>query len=60
LFGRTPEQRKRFRARILKVTIDDLKRVAKTYLDPAKASLAVVTSEAAAKAMVGDFEIIAI
>ena len=60
LFGRTPEQRKRFRARILKVTIDDLKRVAKTYLDPAKASLAVVTSEAAAREMDGDFEIIAI
>lgn len=60
LFGRTPEQRKRFRARILKVTLDDLKRVAQTYLDPAKASVAVVTSEAAAKETAGDFEVISV
>lgn len=60
LFGRTPEQRKRFRERILKVTLDDLKRVAQTYLDPAKASVAVVTSEAAAKETAGDFEVISV
>ncbi|WP_370277860.1 insulinase family protein [Pontibacterium sp.] len=60
LFGRTPEQRKRFRARILQVTLDDLKRVAQTYLDPAKASVAVVTSEAAAKETAGDFEVISV
>lgn len=60
LFGRSPEQRKRFRARILDVTIEDLQRVAKTYLDPAKASLAVVTNEAAAKEIEGDYEILTI
>jgi len=60
LFGRTPEQRKRFRARILQVTLNDLKRVAQTYLDPAKASIAVVTSEAAAKETAGDFEVISV
>lgn len=60
LFGRTPEQRKRFRARILQVTLADLKRVAQTYLDPAKASVAVVTSEAAAKETAGDFEVISV
>lgn len=60
LFGRTPEQRKRFRARILKVTIDDLKAVAAKYLLPEKASIAVVTNEAAAEQMTGDFEIIAV
>lgn len=45
LFGRTPEQQRRFRARILGVTLDDLKRVAKTYLKPELASIAVVTNE---------------
>jgi Zn-dependent M16 (insulinase) family peptidase len=45
LFGRTPEQRRRVRARILAVKIDDLKRVARTYLQPEQASIAVVTNE---------------
>ncbi len=45
LFGRTPEQQRRFRARILGTTLDDLKRVAKTYLKPELASIAVVTNE---------------
>lgn len=44
LFGRTAEQRERFRQRVLGVTLDDLKRVAKTYFSPEKASVAVVTS----------------
>lgn len=44
LFGRSPEQRARFRERVLAVTLDDLKRVAKTWLVPEKASTAVVTS----------------
>ncbi|HDZ38864.1 MAG TPA: peptidase M16 [Marinobacter sp.] len=43
LFGRSPEQRGRFRARILSVTLEDLKRVAATWLVPEKASTAVVT-----------------
>jgi Zn-dependent M16 (insulinase) family peptidase len=49
LFGRTPEQRRRFRARVLAVTLDDLKRVAKTYLQPELASIAVLTNEAGRK-----------
>lgn len=44
LFGRSPEQRARFRERVLAVTVDDLKRVASTWLVPEKASTAVVTS----------------
>jgi Zn-dependent M16 (insulinase) family peptidase len=44
LFGRTPEQRARFRERVLSVTLDDLKRVANTWLKPGQASTAVVTS----------------
>eukprot|EP00003_Mantamonas_plastica_P002521 TRINITY_DN11908_c0_g1_i1.p1 TRINITY_DN11908_c0_g1~~TRINITY_DN11908_c0_g1_i1.p1 ORF type:complete len:975 (-),score=183.13 TRINITY_DN11908_c0_g1_i1:5501-8425(-) len=44
LFGRSPEQRARFRERVLAVTLDDLKRVASTWLVPEKASMAVVTS----------------
>ncbi|MBU2955331.1 insulinase family protein [Marinobacter sp. F3R08] len=44
LFGRTPEQRARFRERVLSVTLDDLKRVARTWLVPERASTAVVTS----------------
>ncbi len=43
LFGRSPEQRSRFRKRVLSVTLDDLKRVATTWLVPEKASTAVVT-----------------
>ncbi|BES70964.1 insulinase family protein [Marinobacter nanhaiticus D15-8W] len=44
LFGRTPDQQKRFRERVLAVTIDDLKRVASEWLVPEKASTAVITS----------------
>ncbi len=44
LFGRTPEQRARFRERVLAVTVEDLKRVAGTWLKPERASTAVVTS----------------
>jgi Zn-dependent M16 (insulinase) family peptidase len=46
LFGRTPEQRRRFRQRILAVTLDDLIRVADIYLRAERASVAVVTNEA--------------
>ena len=48
LFGRTAERRREFRKRILGVTMDDLVRVGETYLDPAKASTAVITSESSA------------
>ncbi|ADP97995.1 insulinase family protein [Marinobacter adhaerens] len=44
LFGRSPEQRARFRERVLSATLDDLKRVARTWLVPERASTAVVTS----------------
>jgi Zn-dependent M16 (insulinase) family peptidase len=44
LFGRTPEQRSRFRERVLAVTIDDMKRVAETWLKADSASTAVITS----------------
>jgi Zn-dependent M16 (insulinase) family peptidase len=60
LFGRTPEQREQFRQRILRVTLDDLKRVAATYLKPEQASVAVVTSPAAAAKLDEQFEIIAL
>ncbi len=43
LFGRTKEKREAFRKQVLAVTIDDLKRVAHTYLQPEKASIAVIT-----------------
>ncbi|MDX1757148.1 MAG: insulinase family protein [Marinobacter sp.] len=54
LFGRSPEQRARYRERVLAVTIDDLKRVASTWLAPERASTAVITSHdnrAAAEAL---------
>ncbi len=44
LHGRTVEQRQQFRERVLNTTMDDLKRVAETYLSPEKASIAVVTN----------------
>lgn len=46
LFGRTAEQRQRFRERVLKVTLDDLIEAGRTYLVPEKASIAVITSQA--------------
>lgn len=44
LFGRTHEQRERFRKRVLAVTVDDLKRVCKSYLH-SDASIGVVSNE---------------
>ena len=43
LFGRTREKREAFRNRVLQVTINDLQRVATAYLQPEKASIALVT-----------------
>ena len=43
LHGRTPEHRREFRSRVLKVTLDDLKRVGEIYLQPELASVAVVS-----------------
>jgi len=45
LFGRSHEQRKRFRQRVLEVSIDDLRRVTQTYLKPDLASTAVITNQ---------------
>ncbi|MDH5710899.1 MAG: insulinase family protein [Gammaproteobacteria bacterium] len=44
LHGRTREKLQAIRQRVLAVTLDDLKRVAETYLQPDKASIAVITS----------------
>lgn len=46
LFGRTAEQRERFRERVLAVTLEDLVRVTKSYLMTDNASIAVVTNPA--------------
>ncbi len=43
LFGRTREKRELFRNRVLQVKAEDLKRVARTYLTPENASIAVIT-----------------
>ncbi|MDR9425994.1 MAG: insulinase family protein [Marinobacter sp.] len=44
LFGRTPQQRERFRERVLSVTLDDMRRAADVWLKPENANVAVVTS----------------
>jgi Zn-dependent M16 (insulinase) family peptidase len=44
LFGRTHDQRELFRQHILAVSLDDLRRVTETYLQPELASTAVVTN----------------
>jgi Zn-dependent M16 (insulinase) family peptidase len=44
LFGRSHDQRELFRRQILAVSLDDLRRVTETYLQPELASTAVVTS----------------
>jgi Zn-dependent M16 (insulinase) family peptidase len=44
LYGRTPEQRRRFRNRILEVRLKDLKEVAERYLKSGDASIAVLTN----------------
>jgi hypothetical protein len=46
LFGRSAEARRLYRLAVLNVTLDDLRRVAATYLKPERASTAVVTSQA--------------
>ena len=44
LFGRTAEQQQAYRESILKVTMDDLKHVTRTYLKTEKSSVAVITN----------------
>ena len=43
LHGRTPEQRQRFRRKVLGITLEDLRRVSETYLKPERASIAVIS-----------------
>jgi Zn-dependent M16 (insulinase) family peptidase len=43
LHGRTPEQRRAFREKVLAVTLDDLRRVGEAWLNPEQASTAVVS-----------------
>lgn len=57
IFGRDEAQRREFRARVLAVTLEDLKRVAAQYLDPARASLAVITSAPGAEALAKDSQL---
>ena len=54
LFGRTAEQRREFRKRILQVTLEDLKRVSAQYLQPELASTAIITSQNAYEEL-GDY-----
>ena len=49
LFGRTLEQRRRFRQRIIETTGADLLRVTREYFDPARASTAVLSNDTHAK-----------
>jgi len=44
LFGRTPEQRRDFRRRVLEVTLHDLVQAGETYLKPELASIAVISN----------------
>ncbi len=44
LYGRTPEQRRRFRQRVLEVTLQDLQRVGEIYLKPGQASVVVISN----------------
>ncbi|WKT62048.1 insulinase family protein [Microbulbifer thermotolerans] len=46
LYGRTHQVRQEFRRRVTEVRLEDLKRVADTYLSPDRASTAVVTGQA--------------
>jgi Zn-dependent M16 (insulinase) family peptidase len=46
LFGRSNEDRRRFRQRILQVSLEDLKRVGQLYLKTELASTAIITNQA--------------
>ncbi len=59
LFDRTPEQRRAYRQRVLAVTLDDLKRVAASYLQPEQARCAVL-SNARTLAEQRDFTVVAV
>ena len=48
IYGREPEFLRSYRRRVLAVTLEDLKRVAETYLNPENAGIAVLTDPASA------------
>lgn len=56
LFGRTAQQRQAFRAKILKVSIADLQRVARTYMLPEQASTVIVTNAESAEALAAHYQ----
>lgn len=56
LFGRTPEQRRAFRQRLLEVRFADLQRVAATYLRPELASCALVTNASTAATLDASYQ----
>ena len=61
LFGRDIEQRMEFRRRVLNTTLDDLRRVAETYLKPERASIGLLTApETAAKLSIPDLQVEAV
>lgn len=60
LHGRTPEQRRRYRQRILEVQLDDLRRVAACYLNRDPAGIAVITNPETARQLDLGLEIIAL
>jgi len=55
LFDRNDEQRRRFRQRIVAVTIDDLQRVANQYLTPERRSAAVISHSGNADKVAADY-----
>ncbi len=60
LAGRSHEQRQKFRQQILDVSLDDLQRVTQTYLQPERASTAVITSsstQSMAETLADDLEL---
>lgn len=57
LHGRTPEQRRQFRSRVLQVTLDDLQRVAKAYLQPERASLGIISSQSKLQSVADKLEL---
>jgi Zn-dependent M16 (insulinase) family peptidase len=60
LHGRTPEQRRRFRQRVLEVRTEDLMRVAGAWLRPEHGSTAVISNSATLEKAGLDLEIVAL
>jgi len=45
LYGRAPEQRRRFRQRVLEVSLQDLQRAGEAYLQPEQASIVIISNQ---------------